>query len=78
MEQNLLALWQDIAKEWPSVILAKNADSETLDGFPYKKGYFRNLITGRKADTSLPSFKIGKYLAVRKNDLVFWLAKRTR
>jgi len=78
MEQNALALWRDIAKDWPSVILAKNADPAKLDGFPYKRGYFRNLITGRQADTSLHCFKVGKYLAVRKEDLVFWLAKRTK
>lgn len=78
MENDLLKLWEGIAEDWPTVILCKDADRKTLDGFPYAKGYFRNLLTGKNRDESLPVFRVGKLLATKKFDLVRWLAKRTK
>jgi hypothetical protein len=77
MINNSTEFWIILAKDWPPVILAKNADRHELPGFPYTKGYFRNLITGKEKDNTLPSFKIGKLLAVTKDDLIDWLARRT-
>ncbi len=77
MTTDTLSLWTKVAESWPSVVLAMNCDRDRLDGFPYRRGYFRNIITGKEKDQSLKSFKIGKHLAILRDDLVVWLAKRT-
>jgi hypothetical protein len=70
-------LWNEISKDWPDPTRLK--DVEKLPGFPYSKGYFRNLVTGQTSEKELKAavFRIGKFPAIRKNDLVRWLAERT-
>ncbi len=72
-------VWESIGEKWPNIILAKDADRRRLDGFPYARGYIRNLLTGKDRDETLAqhSFKVGKYLALKKNGLIFWLSQRT-
>lgn len=69
--------WEEISKDWPDPILLKNISD--LNGFPYSKGYFRNLVTGETSEKELKAaiFRIGKFPAIRKGDLAGWLVKRT-
>ena len=69
--------WSEIAKNWPDPILLK--DVGKLQGFPYSKGYIRNLVTGQKCEPELKAavFRIGKYPAMRRGVMVEWLARRT-
>jgi hypothetical protein len=74
MNQNT---WSEIAETWPDPILLK--DLGKLSGFPYSKGYFRNLVTGKTCEPALKKavFRIGKFPAIRRVDLTGWLVKRT-
>jgi len=78
-QEKHIEFWNEIATEngWPPIVLAKDCDRETLPGFPYKKNYFRNLLTGKDKDETLETFKIGKLLAAERDNLVAWLARRT-
>jgi len=77
MTQNNSA-WEEVSRSWPEIILLK--DVNRLEGFPYSRGYFRNLCTGSQADTFLREnlFRVGKFPAMRKLPLATWLEKRTR
>jgi hypothetical protein len=70
-------VWEEITKEWPDPIRLKDLDK--LPGFPYSKGYFRNLVTGKTSEKELKAavFRIGKFPAIRRGDLTGWLVKRT-
>ena len=82
MKENLSSIWADIAKRelWPEVVLLHQADPETLPSFPYRKNYTRNLYSGLNHDPDLAGhvFRVGKFPAIRRDDLVAWLDKRTR
>ena len=69
--------WTEIAENWPDPILLK--DLGKLVGFPYSKGYIRNLVTGQTCESELKNsvFRIGKFPALRRDVLVDWLAGRT-
>jgi hypothetical protein len=71
------SVWAEIAKDWPDPILLK--DIGKLEGFPYSKGYIRNLVTGQTCESDLKAsvFHIGKYPALRRGVMVGWLAGRT-
>ncbi|TWI74370.1 hypothetical protein LZ24_00973 [Desulfobotulus alkaliphilus] len=73
-----LEFWRKAAKNWPELILCKDADRGMLSGFPYKRAYFRNLITGKAACAGPETFRIGRLLAVEKESLIQWLADRTK
>ena len=70
-------VWAEIAENWPDPILLKGV--EELDGFPYSKGYIRNLVTGQTCEPELKAsvFRIGRFPAVRRDVMVEWLAGRT-
>ncbi len=74
MSQNT---WKEISLNWPDPILLK--DLGKLDGFPYSRGYFRNLVTGQTCEPELKKsvFHIGKFPALRRDIIVGWLAERT-
>ena len=73
--------WEAIAREngWPNPILLKNMTPDRLPGFPYSRGGFRNRVTGKDAEPELTEkiFFIGKYPAIRREDLVAWLDEHT-
>jgi hypothetical protein len=72
-----VTVWNEISKDWPDPIRLKDLDK--LSGFPYSKGYFRNLVTGQTSEKELKAavFRIGKFPAIRRGDLTGWLATRT-
>jgi hypothetical protein len=76
-QEKRIEFWNQIAADWPPILLAKECDRKTLQGFPYSKNYFRNLLTGKTKDETIPTFRVGKLLAVTKAEMVGWLARRT-
>ncbi|MBA3030238.1 MAG: hypothetical protein FP816_15705 [Desulfobacteraceae bacterium] len=80
MEDN--KLWEGIAEEngWPNPILLKEADKDRLPGFPYSRGGFRNMVTGKTRDEAIASkiFHVGRSPAVLRTHLVGWLNSRTK
>lgn len=71
------SVWAEIAKGWSDPIYLK--DVEKLEGFPYSKGYIRNLVTGQTCEPELKAsvFRIGKFPALRRDVMVGWLSGRT-
>lgn len=82
MEHTPSGQWSDIAEreQWPEVILLHQADQSTLPSFPYRKTYIRNLFSGNDPDPHLAEhvFRVGKFPAIRRDDLIAWLDRRTR
>lgn len=76
-QEKRIEFWNQVAADWPPILFAKDCDRKTLPGFPYTKNYLRNLLTGKDKDETLETFKVGKLLAIKKNNLVGWLARRT-
>jgi hypothetical protein len=81
MQENFSTTWADIGAQWPDPIQLRDADRKRLPGFPYSKGYIRNLTTGlTRRDPALADhvFYCGRYPQVRKQVLIDWLESRTR